>query len=104
MRLFAALLVITALAAPGVQADNLTPLPGDPAKGKKLAQQKCSACHARMFGGDGSGIYTRPNRRVKSIEGLMGQVAMCDRQLDTHLSDEDKNDIIIFLNQAYYRF
>lgn len=92
------------IAASTAQAANLALLPGNPVKGKKIVQEKCTACHARLVGGDGSTIYTRPDHRVKSIEGLMGQVARCDQQLETRLSNEDKDNVIIYLNQAYYRF
>lgn len=79
-------------------------LPGDSAKGKKLVESKCAACHAQMFGGDSSKIFTRQNRRVKSVEGLVGQVQACNEQLNANLSRDDINDIVIHLNETYYKF
>lgn len=72
-------------------------LPGDPAKGKAIHDQQCVACHD-------SSVYTRPNRMVKSVEGLIGRVNFCNRQLNKKLTDEQVNDIINYLDKQYYHF
>jgi len=72
-------------------------LPGDAARGKQLHAARCTACHD-------SRVYTRPDRKVKSVEGLMGQVQMCNQQLGTRLEREQLNDLVKYLNDAYYRF
>lgn len=72
-------------------------LPGDAARGKALHQAQCTACHD-------SSVYTRENRRVKSVEGLLGQVEFCNRNLGGKLSREQVNDLVQYLNQAYYKF
>jgi mono/diheme cytochrome c family protein len=72
-------------------------LPGNPAAGKKLHAAQCVACHD-------SSLYTRANRRVKTVEGLMKQVNGCNTQLKTNLSGDQINDLVIYLNETYYRF
>ena len=62
-----------------VGASDLYLLPGDPENGQALHQARCTVCDEAQFGGDGSGIYERSPRRVQSIEGLMKQVAFCNR-------------------------
>lgn len=78
-----------------VSADTI--LFGDHKNGSKLHQQSCTSCHD-------SSIYTRNNRKVGTINGLEKRVAMCDTMLKTHYSDEQKSDIVKFLNDDYYKF
>ncbi|RTZ60691.1 MAG: cytochrome c [Gammaproteobacteria bacterium] len=84
-----------------VQASMLL---GNPEHGKQLHDEKCVGCHISKFGGDGSGVYTRENRRVNSIEGLTGQVHACNDMTHAELSEDDINDLIIYLNEAVYKF
>jgi mono/diheme cytochrome c family protein len=72
-------------------------LPGDADHGQAVHAKQCTTCHD-------SGVYTRPNRRVKTIEGLQGQVRMCNGQLQTGLTRDELNDIVRFLNDRFYRF
>jgi len=72
--------------------------------GKQLHQDNCMACHARMTGGDGEVLYTRPDRRVSSLAGLEAQVRRCESNLQLKWFDEDIADVVHFLNQTYYRF
>jgi mono/diheme cytochrome c family protein len=97
--LVAALLAISPMAR---GADAL--LPGDPARGERLHAAQCAGCHASMFGGDAAKIYTRSDHRVRSVEGLMGQVEGCARNLHLSLSRDEMNDLVSFLNQRYYKF
>ena len=85
-------------------AQALAVLLGDPENGNKLESERCSACHVRMFGGDGSGIYTRPER-VGSIEGLMKRVELCNINTQNgELSADQLDDITAHLNETYYLF
>ncbi len=77
---------------------------GDPSNGKVIHQEKCAACHIGKFSGDGSEIYLRENRRIKTVEGLMAQVEFCDRQIKSGLNDDQINDLVMFLNESYYKF
>jgi hypothetical protein len=78
---------------------------GDPSIGKKLyLEQNCARCHSEQFGGDGSKIYLRSDRRVTSPEKLRAQVRFCSTQLDTHWFPEEEEHVAAFLNQQYYKF
>lgn len=76
----------------------------DVAAGKKLLESNCIACHASSFGGDGSGIYTREFRKVKTPNGLVVQVRNCNTMLDLKWFDEDELNVAAYLNQQYYKF
>ncbi len=72
-------------------------LPGDAGRGHTLHERQCTACHD-------SRVYTRANRTVKSVEGLMGRVRMCNQQLGTKLERDQLNDLVKYLNDTYYKF
>lgn len=77
---------------------------GDAKKGEELHKKLCVSCHAARFGGDGSKIYTRPDRRVKSAEGLKQQIAVCNTMLSTQLFPEDEANLGAYLNANFYKF
>ena len=79
-------------------------LAGEAEDGGPLHDQFCIGCHVSMFGGDGSDIYLRSQRRVNSIEGLMGQVAFCNEQTKVGLNEHEIDDIVAYLNESYYQF
>lgn len=79
-------------------------LPGNAAKGKVALDAKCTACHVQMFGGDGAKIFTRKDRKIHSVEGLMGQVKGCNAKTGAHLSKDDVDNIVNYLNTTYYKF
>jgi mono/diheme cytochrome c family protein len=92
------------LVAPvGVLAD---PFPkADAQKGEKLVQEsRCNACHVKLVGGDGTAIFTRADRKVKTAAGLLSQVRTCNTMLGTNWFPEDEADVAAYLNQAYYKF
>ena len=72
-------------------------LPGDAAKGKALHDQQCVACHDNK-------VYIRADRRVKTVEGLMGQVNGCVRQTGAKLDSKQIDDVIKYLNESFYKF
>ena len=90
--------------AGGAGASDLYLLPVDSENGQPIHQPRCTVCHETQFGGDGSSIYERSPRRVRSIEGLMKQVAFCNRQTRADLNDHEVEDIVAYLNEAFYRF
>ena len=100
-------ILLTALilaAAPALQAD---PFKGsDPAKGRELmSKAKCDgACHTGRVGGDGSKMYTRADRKVKSPQSLTERVQMCNTMLKTNWFPEDEGHVAAYLNQQYYKF
>ena len=67
------------------------------AHGQKLVEQNCTRCH-------GDEVYTRPDRRVKSLAALGKQVRRCKNNIGIQLFDEDVDDIIKYLNTKYYKF
>jgi len=77
---------------------------GDPAQGKALYQKKCAACHAAQFGGDGSGVFTRPNRTIHTPAALLAQVQGCNQRTHAGLTAEDEQSVAAWLNQRYYKF
>ena len=72
-------------------------LPGDAERGRTLHAAQCVSCHD-------DGLYTRKERRVRSLGGLIKQVEICNQQLRKELSHEQVNDLIAYLNETYYRF
>jgi cytochrome c553 len=72
-------------------------LPGDAAQGKAVHDKQCVACHD-------SSVYTRANRRVKSPEGLIGQVNNCVRQTDAKLDRDQVNGLVKYLDESFYKF
>lgn len=77
---------------------------GDAKLGEKLEQKSCRGCHVSMFGGDGSKVYTRPNRIVKTPQQLLSRIDTCNANTDAGLFPEDEVNIAAFLNQHYYKF
>ena len=76
----------------------------DLALGEKLIQEhKCSACHARRVGGDGSSIY-RPQGRINSPGLLRGMVDYCSTELNLQLFPEDVTAVAAVLQRDHYRF
>ena len=87
------------------QAMALATLLGDPEQGGKVLDERCSACHVNMFGGDGSSIYTREDHRVKTVEGLMSQVQMCNANTQNgELTADQEDDITAHLNETFYKY
>jgi mono/diheme cytochrome c family protein len=72
-------------------------LPGDAGRGQALHAKQCVACH-------GTEVYTRPNRFVKSVEGLIGQVNGCVRQTGLKLDRDQVNDLVKYLDESFYKF
>ena len=102
MRIILAGIALSALAAPAPAAE---PLKGNPKTGEKLmSEAKCnSACHASLVGGDGTSLYTRPSRKVKTPQQLLTQVRFCNTQLGTNWFPEDEEHVAAYLNERYYK-
>lgn len=87
--------VALAFTAPAQAATAL--LPGNAGNGKTLHAANCTGCHD-------SSVYTRKDRKITSVEGLIGQVNGCNKQLSKNFSRDQVNDIVLHLNEAYYKF
>jgi hypothetical protein len=61
-----------------------------------MHEQNCVKCH-------GTEIYTRPDRKVTSYEGLGRQVRRCETALGLRWFDEDITEVTSYLNREYYR-
>ncbi len=77
---------------------------GDAKIGKQMIDKHCISCHASSFGGDGSGIYTREDRRVKSPKGLIAQIRNCNTNLGLKWFEDEEMHVASYLNKAYYKF
>ncbi|MFP5506259.1 MAG: c-type cytochrome [Gammaproteobacteria bacterium] len=64
--------------------------------GQALHDQHCLKCHD-------SGVYTREDRRVSSLEGLRKQVKRCELSLGLTWFDEQVDDVVHYLNSTYYK-
>jgi len=91
-----------ALLASGVHAAPFAK--GDPRTGKSLHDKACISCHANMFGGDGSKIYTRADRKVKTAQQLAARISACNANTGTGWFPEDEAHVGAYLNQQYYKF
>lgn len=77
---------------------------GDPKTGKQIHDKSCVSCHKRMYGGDGSEMYTRLERRLNSAAALREQVAVCNAQTNAGLFPEEEENVAAYLNDKYYKF
>ncbi len=70
----------------------------------ELHQKHCVACHARMYGGDGSKMYTRDGQMLSNRLELLQRVAACNAQMNAGWFPEEEGSVAAWLNQRYYRF
>jgi mono/diheme cytochrome c family protein len=96
------LAIVSALLATVAQASPFAK--GDPKAGKALHDKSCVSCHVSMYGGDGSEIYTRPDRKTKTAEQLAARIAACNVNTNAGWFPEDERNVGAWLNQQYYKF
>jgi hypothetical protein len=77
---------------------------GSPDIGKKIVTENCVSCHASSFGGDGSGIYTREDRKVNTSSALLSQIRFCSTMLNLKWFEDDELNVASYLNKNYYKF
>lgn len=78
---------------------------GNAAIGKKyFDEHKCNGCHVSMLGGDGSAMFTRAERKVKTAASLATQITRCSVNLGLTLFPEDEEHLGAYLNKNYYKF
>ena len=80
----------TAFAGTAVQAADIK-------AGQSLHDANCMKCHD-------SGVYTHPDRKVTTIDGLRKQVKRCELSLGLTWFDEQTEDVVQYLNSSYYKF
>ena len=76
----------------------------DASAGKVLVQNHCINCHAESVGGDGSSIYTREYRKVKTSKGLVAQIRNCNTMLGLKWFEDEELNVAAYLNNTYYKF
>jgi hypothetical protein len=82
----------------GLMASSaLAALPGDSADGKRLHDANCTGCHD-------SGVYTRKARSIRSLDALKQQLDTCGHATKKEFSATEKQNIVKYLNDQYYRF
>lgn len=68
-----------------------------------IREHRCTECHVRRVGGDGSAIY-RPAGRVNTPALLRGMVDYCSVELKLSLFPEEVTAIAAVLQRDHYRF
>ncbi|HSG22457.1 MAG TPA: cytochrome c [Azonexus sp.] len=71
---------------------------------KPLHDKACTSCHIRMYGGDGSKMYTRDGRMLSDKLELLQRVATCNSNVSAGWFPEDEANVAAWLNQHYYHF
>ncbi len=76
----------------------------DLAQGEQLIRQhRCTECHTRRVGGDGSAIY-RPAGRIHTPGFLRGMVEQCNTELNLGMFPDEVSSVAAVLNRQWYRF
>ncbi len=89
-------LALSALSLPLLFGISATHAGDEAADAHALHEKNCVKCH-------GTDIYTRPDRKVTSYDGLGRQVRRCETALGLRWFDEDIAGVTGYLNREYYR-
>ncbi len=49
-------------------------------------------------------VYTRQDRKVKSLAALSKQVASCTHMAQVTLTEDEQKSVVEYLNQQFYKF
>ena len=71
---------------------------------KALHDKACTSCHTRMYGGDGSKMYTRDGRLLSTKLDVLQRVASCNAMVSSGWFPEEEASVAAWLNQQYYHF
>lgn len=98
-------MIVTLMLLCASSAASANPFPeGNNQTGQKMfTELKCNRCHSEMYGGDGSGIFTRPNSKIHNPAQLIAQIGVCGGNVNKEFSEQEKQDIAAYLNR-YYNF
>jgi len=80
------------------------PAHADINNGKELHDANCTSCHIDLQGGDGTGIYTRENKRIETYPALIKQVKRCRDSLGVPWPEEHVDDVVEYLNSTFYKY
>ncbi len=90
-------LVVTMALLAGCSASSSNPpTTGDPVRGEKV-HAVCLDCH-------GTGVYASPERKIKSLKALRKEVARWGDYYSPALSEQDNEDVVVYLNTQFYKF
>ena len=89
--------ILTAIALTFLTLIAHAAVPGDAAEGKSLHEANCTGCHD-------TAVYARKEHRVRSLEGLKQQVENCTHMAQKEFSPVERQDIVKYLNEQFYRF
>ncbi len=64
---------------------------------KKLHAKSCVSCHD-------SGVYTREDRRIRSLDALAHQVKRCEAPAQAKWTPQEADGVVNYLNKDYYKF
>ena len=78
-------------------AERLRRIAGDSAEGKRLHDANCMGCHD-------TGIYTRKDQLVQSLDALKKQLGSCSHMAKKEFSATETQNIIKYLNGQFYQF
>ena len=65
--------------------------------GEALVNQACQQCHD-------NGIFSRSNSIIHSHPELQARIEFCESNTNAHWDETRINQVIEYLNQAYYKF
>ena len=77
---------------------------GDAKIGKTLHDKSCVSCHVSMVGGDGSAMYSRLERKVKTVQQLQARIRACNANVGANWFPDEENHAGAYLNNTYYHF
>jgi len=89
-------LVATVALLAGCSASSSNAPKGDPVRGEKV-HAVCLDCH-------GTGVYASPERKIKSLKALRKEVARWGDYYSPALSEQDNEDVVVYLNTHFYKF
>lgn len=69
-----------------------------------LHEKACIGCHARMYGSDGSKMYTRDGRMLSNQLELLQRVSSCNATVNAGWFPEEEGSVAAWLNERYYHF
>ncbi len=76
----------------------------DTSNAKKLHDASCVSCHVRMYGGDGSKMYTRDGRVLSTQLDVLQRVASCNAMVSAGWFPDEEGSVAAWLNRTYYHY
>ena len=89
-------LIVTVALLAGCSASSSNTPTGDPVRGEKV-HAACLDCH-------GEGLYASPERKIKTLKSLRKEVARWGDYYSPALSEQDNEDVVVYLNTHFYKF